>query len=213
MLYRSEAQRCSGITSMNTQKNALNQKFNSSKIITHTFSMIKKATTTHENIKGYKPENDDYESISRKQPVPLSMQSKKISKPKDNMINRRVLGEITNQMTPAFDQSLLEDKVVEKPKEREFKEEMMIKASACPINLKYLNKRSKKLLSFKCYWDRDLKFPKDYANKTVDQNCDNDCSSDEDQINNGIRNLFRSLEGQVRLMKEFGKKFSGEDDS
>mmetsp|Transcript_18319 Transcript_18319/g.21113 ORF Transcript_18319/g.21113 Transcript_18319/m.21113 type:complete len:197 (+) Transcript_18319:71-661(+) len=146
--------------------------------------------------------NDENEVSSVKEVPPLNSRSKKISKAKDFTITRRVFGEITNQMA-SNDEDANKAKKVMKPKE--FIEDNLPK-TANYFNLNYINKHTQQTYNFTCFQDKDLKIPGNYAEKTITHSCDNDCTTDEDQIRSAIRNLFRSIEGQVKEMKEAANK-------
>jgi hypothetical protein len=58
------------------------------------------------------------------------------------------------------------------------------------------------LFYFKCFRDKDLNIPKEFASKIIPHSLDNDCSTDEEQIQGAIRNQYKSLREFMHLIKQ-----------
>lgn len=87
-----------------------------------------------------------------------------------------------------------------------------IKTKNQQTSLNYINKHTKRIYKFYCFRDEDLKFPNQYSQKTIQhvlffvliekQNIDNDCSTDDQQINGAIIKLYRNLESGIKDTKK-----------
>jgi len=76
------------------------------------------------------------------------------------------------------------------------------------ITLNYMNPKSRKVFSFRCYQDKELNYPQHYAEKTIAHSCDNDCTTDEDQIRGAKRNLQKAMETYLKEQKEMDAKLN-----
>lgn len=65
-------------------------------------------------------------------------------------------------------------------------------------NVQLLHARTKKKHNFLCFPERDLPVTASHAGKVVQHSCDNDCSTDEEQIKTAISDLFESLQECVK---------------
>eukprot|EP01017_Pseudomicrothorax_dubius_P032649 TRINITY_DN4292_c0_g1_i4.p1 TRINITY_DN4292_c0_g1~~TRINITY_DN4292_c0_g1_i4.p1 ORF type:complete len:108 (+),score=20.31 TRINITY_DN4292_c0_g1_i4:597-920(+) len=64
-------------------------------------------------------------------------------------------------------------------------------------SLRYMNVKTQKRYEIKCFLDDELEIPPGLDNKTISHACDNDVSSDDDQIRRGIKHMFTSLQEAV----------------
>ena len=59
-----------------------------------------------------------------------------------------------------------------------------------------------KKFSFKCYNEKDLKISSVHSNKIITRTCDDDCSTDDEQINYAISKLYDSLKSVASERKK-----------
>ena len=59
--------------------------------------------------------------------------------------------------------------------------------------LEFESSNKDKRFSFKCYNELDMKIPAEYSQKIIQRTCDDDCSTDDEQISNAITKLYDSL--------------------
>jgi len=151
----------------------------------------------------FSSENDKENVTPEKLQSGLVQASKKIQKTNQKPVqiasSRKVLADITN--APQTKSS--GEKSTKKPQiEKSFLEDGGTKQTANYVTLTYINMHTRHTYRFYCFHDKDLSIPADYATKTITHSCDNDCTTDEDQIRGAIKNLYRSIESQLKEQKE-----------
>lgn len=149
--------------------------------------------------------------------VAIVSRSKKIGKPAEVPIiqpTRAALGEITstniNIIKTETDSGSKKPVLVMNKKTPHFLEDQpkVQPVTTNYIRLNYMNKHTRKLFTFFCFQDKELKFPQSFADKTIQHSCDNDCTTDEDQIRGAKRNLQKALENQLKEIKEAEAKLN-----
>jgi len=150
--------------------------------------------------------------------VAIVSRSKKIGKPAEVPIiqpSRAALGEITSTniniiKTETDSGSKKPVLVMNKKTTPHFLEDQpkVQPVTTNYIRLNYMNKHTRKLFTFFCFQDKELKFPQSFADKTIQHSCDNDCTTDEDQIRGAKRNLQKALENQLKEIKEAEAKLN-----
>jgi hypothetical protein len=133
----------------------------------------------------------------------LSSRSKKIGKLAENPVTqqRNALADLTNTAKPQPDIDSSKKPVVMMQKKPTFLEDR-VPFTQNYIKLNYMNKHSRRVFSFYCFQDKELKFPNAFAEKTIAHSCDNDCTTDEDQIRGAKRNLQKALETYIKEQKD-----------
>lgn len=145
-------------------------------------------TTIKANSK-FEDENDfSFESVRK--PTTILNESKKIQK---SSFTKKPFKEMTNPIVPLPVRTLRSGKV--------FLEDGT-KQTRNYENIQLTDGRTKKKLEFFCFPERDLPVTASHAGKVVSHSCDNDCSTDEEQIKNAIDDLFQSLQECVKEEKE-----------
>jgi len=150
--------------------------------------------------------------------VAIVSRSKKIGKPAEVPIiqpSRAALGEITSTniniiKTETDSGSKKPVLVMNKKTTPHFLEDQpkVQPVTTNYIRLNYMNKHTRKLFTFFCFQDKELKFPQSFADKTIQHSCDNDCTTDEDQIRGAKRNLQKALENPLKEIKEAEAKLN-----
>jgi len=64
--------------------------------------------------------------------------------------------------------------------------------------LYYNNARTDEEMNFICFKDKDLNVPVAFNKKLIEQSQDNDCHTDEEQIERSIETLFSSLQEAIK---------------
>lgn len=146
----------------------------------------------------YEDENEFSLEYIRK-PITILNESKKIQK---STFTKKPFKEMTNPIVPLPVRTLRSGKV--------FLEDGT-KQTRNYENIQLTDGRTKKKLNFFCFPERDLPVTASHAGKVVAHSCDNDCSTDEEQIKTAIDDLFQSLQECVKeekLQKSASKKRS-----
>lgn len=68
--------------------------------------------------------------------------------------------------------------------------------------MEFENLNKDKKFSFKCYGSNHLKIPKAHSNKLISRKCDDDCSTDDEQITYAINKLYDSLKSEAGERKK-----------
>jgi len=133
----------------------------------------------------------------------LSSRSKKITKANENPTNqtRNALADVTNTTTRPDPDSAKRLATLAKKPTPQFLEDR-VPFTQNYIKLNYMNKHTRRVFSFYCFQDKELKFPGAFAEKTIAHSCDNDCTTDEDQIRGAKRNLQKALETYLKEQKD-----------
>ena len=175
---------------MLAQKGLTLRSFVATKLKKTNLSEKMETKTTIKATSKYEDENDFTDECVRK-PNTILNESKKIQK--SSFTKKKPFKETTNPVVPVPVRTLRSGKV--------FLEDGT-KQTRNYENVQLTDGRTKKKLDFFCFPERDLPVTASHAGKVVSHSCDNDCSTDEEQIKNAIDDLFQSLQECVKEEKE-----------